>query len=371
LLCQWLPLYIHVAFSLVTKDTVRVAPGTLKEPEDGGQGAAEKDQTEESGKDDHSLVLKESRQNDRPPVPELIGGRFEVQQKIGSGSYSQVYLGIDTATRHEVAIKAEWKGAKKTDRLEPEMMLYRELGQSDAVPAIHWFGVEGDYRLLVMDMLGPSLNDILKEYKRFSLRTTLLLANQMLERLESVHDRGILFRDIKPHNFLLGRGEMKDRVYIVDFGLSKRYRSENGTHIGMTWQEGPRPGTVRYKSIRTHQGYEGSRRDDLEEIGYVLMYFLSGTLPWKGIKDEDVVRRKKVKTTNGTGGELFRGHPQEFADYLWYCRGLDFEERPDYAMLRGKFHNLYMAQGFDAAGWRLQFDDVLEAPSSYSDHTEM
>eukprot|EP00403_Amphidinium_massartii_P011651 CAMPEP_0178412458 /NCGR_PEP_ID=MMETSP0689_2-20121128/22026_1 /TAXON_ID=160604 /ORGANISM="Amphidinium massartii, Strain CS-259" /LENGTH=428 /DNA_ID=CAMNT_0020033707 /DNA_START=76 /DNA_END=1359 /DNA_ORIENTATION=+ len=333
--------------------------GIAEEPEEGSkQGAAEEDQMEESSEDD------------QPPVPELIGGRFKVKRKIGSGSYSEVYLGIDTATLDKVAIKAEWKGAEKTDKLHGEVMLYQKLGRSNAVPAIHWFGVEGEYSLMVMDLLGPSLDSLLKEYKRFSLRTTLLLANQMLERLEYVHDRGIVYRDIKPHNFLLGRGETKDHVYIVDFGLSKRYwSSKHGKHIRMRKHIG-HVGTVRYSSLKQMQGYEASRRDDLEALGYVLMHFLRGTLPWQGIKAKNrrkkhaLIQLKKVEATNGADCELCRGHPQEFADYLRYCRDLDFEERPDYTMLRGKFRCLYIAQGFDAAGWEPQFDDVLEAPSN-------
>mmetsp|Transcript_48067 Transcript_48067/g.112339 ORF Transcript_48067/g.112339 Transcript_48067/m.112339 type:complete len:400 (-) Transcript_48067:91-1290(-) len=325
--------------------------------------AEEEDEEEDAHGDNGDEPMEESSDSTQPPrLPEVVAdGRFRVKRRIGSGSYSEVFLGTDTLTLEKVAIKAEWKGAEKTDKLHGEASLYQKLGRCDAVPSIRWYGAEGEYRLLVMDLLGPSLDSLLKDHKKFSLRTTLLLADQMIERLEAVHERGIVYRDIKPHNFLFGRGESQNQIFMVDFGLSKRYwYSKQGRHVTLRKHVGF-VGTVRYCSLRSHQGYEASRRDDLEALGYVLLHFLRGTLPWQGLKAKNkrrkhaMMEQRKLETIDS---ELCRGYPQEFSDYLMYCRGLGFEERPDYAKLRRQFKSLYIDRGFDKTGWLIDWDET-------------
>lgn len=149
---------------------------------------------------------------------------------------------------------------------------------------MHWFGVEGDYNAMVMDLLGQSLEDLFTQSKRmFSLKTVLMLADQILQRIEFLHQNHFIHRDIKPDNFLMGLGKTKHIVYIIDFGLSKRYRDpKTGEHI--QYKDGKElTGTARYASVNTHLGIEQSRRDDLESIGYILIYLLKGSLPWMGL----------------------------------------------------------------------------------------
>ena len=146
---------------------------------------------------------------------------------------------------------------------------------------MHWFGVEGDYNAMVMDLLGPSLEDMMTFCKRkFSLKTVLMLADQMIQRIEFLHNNHFIHRDMKPDNFLVGISKKQHIVYLIDFGLAKRFRDpKTGEHIPYKDNKSL-TGTARYASVNTHLGIEQSRRDDLESIGFILIYFLKGTLPW-------------------------------------------------------------------------------------------
>ncbi|XP_047944362.1 casein kinase 1-like protein 2 isoform X2 [Salvia hispanica] len=224
------------------------------------------------------------------------------------------------------------------------------------IPNIKWFGVEGDYNVLVMDLLGSSLEDLFTFCsRRLSLKTVLMLADQMLNRLEFVHSKSFLHRDLKPDNFLMGLGRRANQVYAIDFGLAKKYRDSNHQHI--PYRENKNlTGTARFASINTHLGIEQGRRDDLESLGYVVMYFLRGSLPWQGLQagnkkqKYDRISEKKVQTSIES---LCRGYPTEFASYFHYCRSLRFEDKPDYGYLKRLFRDLFIREGF-------QFDYVFD-----------
>ncbi|WVZ74566.1 hypothetical protein U9M48_022732 [Paspalum notatum var. saurae] len=279
----------------------------------------------------------------------VIGGKFKLGRKIGSGSFGELYLGVNIQSGEEVAIKLE-SVKSKHPQLHYESKLYMLLQGGTGIPHLKWFGVEGEYNVMVIDLLGPSLEDLFNYCKRkFSLKTVLMLADQMIARVEYMHTRGFLHRDIKPDNFLMGLGRKASQVFVIDYGLAKKYRDLQ-THKHIPYRENKNlTGTARYASVNTHLGVEQSRRDDLESLGYVLMYFLRGSLPWQGLKagtkkqKYDKISEKKMITPVEA---LCKSYPSEFVTYFHYCRSLRFEDKPDYTYLKKIFRDLFIREGY-------------------------
>lgn len=288
-----------------------------------------------------------------------VGGRYRLGRKIGEGSFGDIYLGVNVQNEEEVAIKLESVRAKHPQLLY-ESKIYKILQGGVGIPDLQYFGVEGDFNIMVIDLLGPSLEDLFNYCNRkFSLKTVIMIADQLITRIEYLHSKNFVHRDIKPDNFLIGLGKRADKIYIIDYGLAKKYRDpRTGQHIPYKDNKSL-TGTARYTSINTHLGIEPCRRDDLEAIGYVLMYFLRGKLPWQGIaaksKKEkyEKIMEAKVSTPIET---LCKGFPEEFATYLTYCRGLRFEDRPDYNYLKRLFKDLFWKTYSD---WDFIFDWVI------------
>merc|ERR1712194_778732 len=230
-------------------------------------------------------------------------------------------------------------------------MGYKILAGGVGIPNIHWYGVEGDYNVMVIDLLGPSIEDLFSFCNRkFSSKTVLMLADQMINRVEYVHAKNFIHRDIKPDNFLIGLGKKANQVHIIDFGLAKKYRDPK-TQQHIPYREGKNlTGTARYASLNTHLGIEQSRRDDLEAIGYVLMYFIRGGLPWQGqrgaTKEEKYkkIMEKKIETPIELLG---KGFPQEFTAYLHYTKTLAFEDRPNYAFPAMVLKEIFIREKFE------------------------
>ena len=218
------------------------------------------------------------------------------------------------------------------------------------IPSVRWYGVEGDYNVMVIDLLGKSLEDLFNDSgRRLSLKSVLMLADMLLCRLEICHTKCYIHRDIKPDNFLMGRGSRRHMVYVIDFGLAKLFRDPR-THRHIPYREGKNlTGTARYASINTHMGIEQSRRDDLESLGYVLMYFLRGSLPWQGLKaytkkqKYEKILERKISTSNEM---LCKGFPSEFRSFFEHVRALRFDDRPDYDYLKRLFRELFFRKGF-------------------------
>ncbi|XP_045140154.1 casein kinase I-like [Echinops telfairi] len=302
----------------------------------------------------------------------LVGGQYKLVRKIGSGSFGDIYLAINVTNGEEVAVKREAQKARHPQLLY-ESKLYKILQGGVGIPHVRWYGQEKDYNVLVMDLLGPSLEDLFNFCsRRFTMKTVLMLADQMISRIEYVHTKNFIHRDIKPDNFLMGLGRhcnqyleppvakrkryvtvntsqdlcfsRLNQLFLIDFGLAKKYR-DNRTRQHIPYREDKNlTGTARYASINAHLGIEQSRRDDMESLGYVLMYFNRASLPWQGLKaatkkqKHEKISEKKRSTPADV---LCKGFPAEFATYLNYCRGLRFEEAPDYMYLRQLFRFLF------------------------------
>ncbi|GET92609.1 casein kinase, putative [Leishmania tarentolae] len=281
-----------------------------------------------------------------------VGNRYRIGQKIGSGSFGEIFRGTNIQTGDPVAIKLE-QVKTRHPQLTYESRFYRLLGSGGGavgIPIMFYHGVEGEFNVMVIELLGPSLEDLFSFCgRRLSLKTTLMLADQMISRIEFVHSKSVLHRDIKPDNFIMGRGKRAHHVYIIDFGLAKKYR-DSQTTMHIPYREGKNlTGTARYCSINTHLGAEQSRRDDMEGIAYLLIYFLRGSLPWQGLrahtKQEKYNRISERKQT--TPVELLcKGFPSEFAAYMNYVRALRFEDKPDYSYLKRMFRDLFVREGY-------------------------
>ncbi|QHO47663.1 uncharacterized protein [Arachis hypogaea] len=280
----------------------------------------------------------------------VIGGKYKIGQKIASGSFGEIHIGSHIENAETVAIKMENRKTKQPQLLY-EAELYNLLKGGSGIPRVKWSGTDKDNNVLVLDLLGPSLEDLFYYCgKKFSLKTVLMLADQMLTRIEYLHSKGFLHRDIKPDNFLMGLGRKAKQVYMIDFGLAKRYRDPiTNKHIPCR-ENKLLIGTPRYASRNTHSGFEQSRRDDLESLGYVLMYFIRGSLPWQGLqaptnkqKYDKICEMKKSIPID----ILCKSCPVQFASYFRYCHALTFDQRPDYGFLKRMFRDLFNAQGYD------------------------
>ncbi|KAF8392443.1 hypothetical protein HHK36_022785 [Tetracentron sinense] len=276
----------------------------------------------------------------------VIGGKFKLRRKIANGSFCEICLGVNVESGEEVAVKLE-SVESKHPQLRHESKLYRLLQGGTGIPHLKWFGVEGGYNAMVIDLLGPSLKDLFYYCSRkFTLKTVLMLADQLVSI----------------------------RVYFIDYGLAKKYKDKTHKHIqyrrsflsGKTGLSLARLGGLAMPALTlTLELFallaEQSRRDDLESLGYVLMYFLRGSLPWQGLKagtkkqKYDKISEKKMLTPIEV---LCKSYPSEFISYFHHCRSLQFDDKPDYSYLKRLFQDLFIREGY-------QFDYVFDWTMRY------
>uniref|UniRef100_A0A7N0ZXA8 non-specific serine/threonine protein kinase n=1 Tax=Kalanchoe fedtschenkoi TaxID=63787 RepID=A0A7N0ZXA8_KALFE len=285
-----------------------------------------------------------------PPIPEKVqvsgSPLYVVERKLGKGGFGQVYVGrrvsVGNASERtgpgaiEVALKFEHRSSKGCGHGPPyEWQVYNTLGGSHGVPQVYYKGSQGDFYIMVMDMLGPSLWDVWNNNSHsMSVEMVSCIAVEAISILEKLHSRGYVHGDVKPENFLLGPPGTADekKLFLVDLGLASRWKeSYTDRHVDYDQRPDVFRGTVRYASVHAHLGRTSSRRDDLESLAYTLVFLLRGRLPWQGYQGENkgfLVCKKKM----GTSPEaLCCFCPQPFRQFVEHVVNLKFDEQPDYA----------------------------------------
>lgn len=292
-----------------------------------------------------------------------VSNEYKLIKKLGSGSFGNVYLAINNNDEKYYALKVEKKKTYGRSRLLHEFKIYKKLKKMDVygVPNIYNLLETPAYNIMCMDLLGNSLDDMFeKNEKRFNIKTVINLGIKLVILLNKFHEAGYIHRDIKPNNFLLDK-DTNSELYIMDFGLSKKYISVvkdiNGVVINkhIDWKDGHSLiGTARYASINIHDGIEPSRRDDLESVSYMLIYFLKGKLPWQNLKKVKGVNNNKIigmKKKSTSIDELCKNVPDCIKNMLLHSRYLKFEEKPDYAGILKSFVNYAKFNGI-----KLEYD---------------
>ena len=293
-------------------------------------------------------------------MKDLISTNFVLLTRIGHGTFGDIILSYNILDKCEVILKKEKKYKnQKQSFLYIESKIFQNCldispnqdisGKTSLIqrnikgfPKFYGYGETPEFFYLIMEFLGPNLGQLLNYCgkNKFTLGTVCLIAMQALNRIEFLHKKHYLHRDIKLDNLCIGNEDKTNIIFLIDYGFSKRFKN-NKTHQHIQYKENRTfVGTDLYASINAHLGLELSRRDDLMSIGYILIYLIKGILPWQGIKGDNQlnkIMKKKIQISNEI---LCNGLPNEFLHYLNYCKNLQFEERPDYEFLKGLFGRL-------------------------------
>lgn len=299
-------------------------------------------------------------------INKVIDGRFLIKEKIGAGSFGEVYAGKNLKTDEDVAIKIE-SSEIQSYQLFNESTIYSILEGGSNTPKMYWFGTFSSPKktqvnyytqsnqtnnVMAFELLGKSLKTLfLQCNRRFSLKTVLMLIDQMLATIQLVHSRHFVHRDLKPENFAIGLGNKQNQVYMIDFGLAQKYRDPQTLEHKPCLSNSKAAGTPRYTSINALKGLDQSRRDDMESLGYIWIYFLKGYLPWMGIPYNEKDPNRKYMTIlhikkHMTIEELCSELPPQFAKYFTEVRSLKYRDEPDYAGYREMFRDLFIENGF-------------------------
>ena len=300
----------------------------------------------ESEKETNNDISNKTEKNTSQQKVEIVKIKnqysFKSTDRLGGGSFGQIYKGINLKTKEEVAIKIESKNIE-TPQLIHESKILKALNDGDGFPKVYLVTPLDDVLIMVMELLGENLQKLLMNspHKKFTLKTTLMLAIQILSRIKTLHENNYIHRDIKPENFTIGLKKYKNTIYMIDYGLTRKFCDSHKNHI--PYKEGKHlTGTALYASIYTHKGIEQSRRDDLESLGYMMIYFCKGELPWMNVKGKTKeIKYKKImeKKLEMKPDILCQGLPDEFNQYFKYVRELQFTEEPKYDFLLGLFNS--------------------------------
>lgn len=263
---------------------------------------------------------------------EIIGHKYRIEKRLGNGTFGSVFQGTNIRTREKVAIKSEPNNGDMKS-LKNETRVYQYLNGCLGIPKIRWFGTDVNNNYMVIDLLGPSLADMVKQRGKLSLHCVLKLGIQMIDILQGIHEKGMIHRDIKPDNFLLDPVKEFDQIYMIDFGLCKTYiHIDTNEHIEMKKTKSF-VGTLNFCSVNSHDLKDLSRRDDLESVGYMLLYFYFGSLPWIdacGISKEEMKEMKIMMSSENRS---------VLCDFLKSCQDLSFHARPFYEDYKKRFAN--------------------------------
>lgn len=279
----------------------------------------------------------------------IVGNFYHIRKQIGSGSFGTIYEGEDIRDGTKVAIKLEPLNSSYP-QLNFESKLYTLFSGFFQVPKMHLFTKDSKDNIMVMDLLGPSLEDLFNLCgQQFTIKTVLMLTDQMINAVQFIHQKSFIHNDIKPDNFIMGLGSNKNQVYIIDFGLSKKYRDPT-SHKHLPYEEGRSlTGTPRYASINALSGIRQSRRDDMESLGYVWLYLLRGSLPWMGINARNTDQKYAMIMEAKAGitpENLCAGFPREFVEYFKDVRNLKYDEEPHYTKYKQMFRDAFIRLGY-------------------------
>ncbi|KAJ4792429.1 casein kinase I [Rhynchospora pubera] len=292
-----------------------------------------------------------------PPVPDRVqvgnSPQYKVERKLGKGGFGQVYVGRRASggtdrtgsDAYEVALKFEHRNSKGCNYGPPyEWQVYSTLNGCYGIPSVHYKGRQGDYYILVMDMLGPSLWDVWNSVgQAMSPSMVACIAVEAISILEKLHSKGFVHGDVKPENFLLGQPGSPDekKLFLIDLGLASRWKeASSGQHVEYDQRPDIFRGTIRYASVHAHLGRTGSRRDDLESLSYTLIFLIRGRLPWQGYQGENksfLVCKKKMATS---AEQMCYLCPLPFRLFLETVTNMKFDEEPNYAKLISLFDTL-------------------------------
>jgi len=254
----------------------------------------------------------------------LIGNKYKLLEKIGEGAFGSIYKGENIRTQELVAIKVE-PIENNTKLLKNESIIYQFLINNEGLPNVKWFGKDKNNYYMVLNLLGESLQSLKDRKNTFSLKLVLQIGIQIITLLKMIHNKGLIHRDIKPENFLLGLNNKNRQIYIIDFGFCKTFLNGN-KHIDMK-KTNNIIGTNNFASVNAHEFKELSRRDDLESLGYMLVYFYIGDLMWKDYSNNEMIKIMKNNIIND------ENIPKIILKYFEIIRCLEFKETPKYEFL--------------------------------------